>query len=94
MPVRNLGEANRGHEADEALDVLGRAGELEHERGQRGVEGARVEGAGEPQRLDAVVAGADDLDEAQMAKSPLAYLRLNDSTAITYPGVVNSGWLG
>jgi hypothetical protein len=29
-----------------------------------------------------------------LAKTPLAYLRLNDSTAITYPGVINSGWLG
>ena len=37
-----------------------------------------LKAAGEPQRLDAVVAGADDLDEAQLALDRLALDRQVD----------------
>src|SRR5262249_47750019 len=53
---RHLHKADRQHEADEGLDLVAVAGDLEHEALGRGVDDAGAEGAREPQRLHAVLA--------------------------------------
>ena len=44
------------HQADEAVDLVRRAGHFEHEGIMRRVDDARAEGIGEAQRFDALVA--------------------------------------
>src|ERR1700730_6527977 len=59
--ARDLDQAERQHQGDEALDLLGRAGDLEHEAFDRGVDHPGPEGVGETQGLDPVLALAADL---------------------------------
>ena len=59
MPVRETSTRPIGSiSAMKLLDLVGRAGDLEHEALGAGVDDAGAEGVGETQRLDAVVARA------------------------------------
>src|SRR6202035_1502055 len=49
--ARDLDQAERQHQGNEALDLVGRAGDLEHETLGRGVDHAGPEGVGEAERL-------------------------------------------
>src|SRR5439155_5335005 len=51
--ARHLDQPERQHQADEALDLFGGAGDLEDEALGAGVDDARAEGIGKTQRLDA-----------------------------------------
>src|SRR4051812_31239540 len=70
--ARDFGKADRGHELDEALDLVRGPGELEHEGAEGGVEDAGPEGRGEAHCLHPVLAGADDLEERELALDRLA----------------------
>src|SRR5215467_12069752 len=65
--ARDLDQTNRQHQRDEALDLLRRAGDLEHEALQTGVDDAGTERIREPQCLDAIVALAAHLDHGELA---------------------------
>src|SRR3954470_23233568 len=78
--ARDFGKADRGHELDEALDLVRGPGELEHEGAEGGVEDAGPEGRGEAHRLHPVLAGAADLEERGLALDRLALAR-----QIVYP---------
>src|SRR5262249_62363380 len=63
--ARHFDEAKRQHQADELVDLVGFPRELEHEALGGGVDDARAEGVGEPQRLAPALAGALDLDHSE-----------------------------
>src|SRR5262249_53873595 len=65
--ARDLDQAERNHQVDEALDLLGGAGDLEHEALGARVDDTGAERVGEPQRLDPVVALAAHLDHGELA---------------------------
>ena len=48
----NLHQAERNHECNELLDLVGLAGQFENEAFGRGIDDARTECFGKPQRLD------------------------------------------
>src|SRR5262249_22753831 len=54
--ARDLDQAERDHQRDEAFDLVARAGDLEHEALGRSIDHAGAEGVGQPQRLHAVIA--------------------------------------
>src|SRR5262249_47809725 len=65
--ARDLDQAERDHQRDEAFDLVARAGDLEHEALGRGIDHAGAESIGEPQRLHAVIALAAHLDHGELA---------------------------
>src|SRR5262249_16369486 len=54
--ARHLDEAERQHQLDELVDLVGTAGDLEHEALDGGVDHAGTERLGEPHRLDPLLA--------------------------------------
>ena len=69
--ARDFDQAERQHLADEAFDLVGLAGDFEHEAFGGVVDDAGVEGVGEPQRLRALLAGAAHFDHGEFAlRSP------------------------
>src|SRR5215475_5270165 len=60
--ARNLDQADRNHERDEAFDLLAGTGDLEHEAFRSCIDDARPKCIRQPQRLDAVIALAAYLD--------------------------------
>src|SRR5262249_59959066 len=65
--ARDLDQAERDHERDEAFDLLARTGDLEDETFGRSVDHAGAERVGEPQRLHAMLALAAHLDHGELA---------------------------
>ena len=65
--ARDFDQAERQHQVDEAFDLVGSAGDLEHEAFVGGVDDAGAEGVGKPQRLHAVLAFAAHLDHGELA---------------------------
>src|SRR5262249_42455976 len=65
--ARDLDQAEWNHQVDEALYLLGGAGDLEHEALGAGVDDAGAERVGEPQRLDPIVALAAYLHHSELA---------------------------
>src|SRR4029450_12735231 len=65
--ARDLDQAERNHERHEALDLLARAGDLEHEAFGRSIDHAGAERVGESQRLHAVLPLAAHLDHGEFA---------------------------
>src|SRR3954462_5318024 len=65
--ARNLDQTERQHERHKALDLVARAGDLEHEAFGRSVDHAGAECVGEPQGLHAVLALAAHLDHGELA---------------------------
>ena len=55
------------HQGDEAVDLVGRAGDFEDEAFGGGVDEPGAEDIGEAQRLDPLFARAGDLDQRQFA---------------------------
>src|SRR5215470_16988926 len=70
--ARHFDEAERQHEPDELIDLVGFAGELEHEALGGRIDDAGAEGVGQPQRLYPAFAGALDLDHGELALDRLA----------------------
>src|ERR1700737_3278927 len=65
---RDLHQAERQHERDEALDLVARAGDLEHETLGRGVNDTGAERVGEAERLHPMLAFAAHLDHGALAR--------------------------
>src|SRR5436190_18845263 len=65
--ARDLDQAEREHERDEALDFVARAGNLEHEALSRSIDDPGAKRVREPQRLHAVLALAAHLDHRELA---------------------------
>ena len=64
----DLDQAERLHQGDELVDLDRRAGDLEARNARSMVSiTCGAEGVGEAQRLDALLAGAGDLDQRQLA---------------------------
>src|SRR5215813_9155591 len=69
----DVDEAERLHQVDEGVQLLGRAGELEDEGLDRGVDDAGAEHVGDAQGLHALVAGAAHLHQGQLALEVRAF---------------------
>src|SRR6185312_8517437 len=65
--ARHVDEAQRLHQVDEGVELLGRAGHLENEALDRRIDDPGTENVGQPQGFDALLAGARHLDERQLA---------------------------
>src|SRR5262245_40470249 len=65
--TRDLDQAERDHQIDEALDLVGGPGNLEHEALGAGIDHAGAERVGKPQSLDPVVAGAAHFHHRELA---------------------------
>jgi len=65
--ARDFDQAERQHQIHEAVDLVGRAGDLEHEALGTGVDDAGAERIGKPQRLDPMLALAAHLDHGELA---------------------------
>src|SRR5436190_3094236 len=65
--ARHLDQAERQHQSDELVDLVGFAGELEHEALGCGIDHPRPERIGETQRLDSALAGAAYFDHRELA---------------------------
>ncbi|MBS0524627.1 MAG: hypothetical protein JSS04_13445 [Proteobacteria bacterium] len=63
----DIDQAEAAHQVDEGIDLVGVAGDLEHERIVLGVDHLGAEDVGQAQRLDALLAGAPDLHQRQFA---------------------------
>ncbi len=63
----DLDQPERHHQVDEGLDLIARAGDLEHEALGRGIDHPGAERVGEPQRLHPVLALAAHLDHGELA---------------------------
>ena len=63
----DIDQPQRAHQFDEGLHLVGRAGHLEHEGIGLGVDHLGPEDIGQAQRLGALLAGALDLDQRQLA---------------------------
>ena len=88
--ARDLDQAEGNHEVDEAFDLVGRAGDLEHEALRAGVDDARAECIGEPQGLDAMLALARTLTMAS-SRSIAGPAIVMSTTRCT--GTRRSSWL-
>src|SRR5689334_3290992 len=70
--AHHFDKAERLHQRDELLDLAGLAGQLEDEGCVGRIDDAGAEGVGEPQRLDAVIAGSGHLDQRELALDGIA----------------------
>ena len=61
-------QPDRAHQRDEGVQLVGAAGQLEHETLGGGVDHARPERVRQPQRLRPVRPGADDFDHRQLPR--------------------------
>ncbi len=60
---RNIHQPQGPHQPDKGIDFCRRTRHLEHEGGMRRVDHAGAEGIAQPQRLDALLTRAGNLDE-------------------------------
>src|SRR5208282_4741418 len=65
--AHHLDAAELVHQRYEGVDLVGRAGHLEDEGLRRAVDDAGAEDIGDAQRLDALLAAVDHLDEGKVA---------------------------
>src|SRR5215468_1134366 len=64
--ARDLGQTKLCHDRDELLDLGAASCDFEHEMLRGGVDDAGAKDAGEPQGLDALLAGPHNLDEREL----------------------------
>src|SRR5580704_352798 len=65
--ARDFDQADRQHQRDKTFDLLGSAGDLEHEAFGGGVDNAGTKRVGEAERLHAVLVLAAHLDHGKLA---------------------------
>src|SRR5882672_5547794 len=63
----DVDKPERLHQVDEGVELLGRAGQLEDEGLDGGIDDAGAEDVGDAQALDPLVAGAACLDQGELA---------------------------
>src|SRR4051812_18749242 len=73
--ARDLGQAEITHQFDEGVQLVGRTGQFEYEAFHRGVDHAGAKRVGDAQRLDAYLAGADNLYQRHLAGDVRALAR-------------------
>ncbi len=87
--ARHFDQAQRHHERDELVDLVGLAGDLEDEARGSGIDDAGAEGIGQAQRLDALLALAATFT---MASSRASALPCTVRSATECTGTMRSSW--